>query len=305
MNQHFARLDRSELKRRVAEAEGYASRVAGEVASEARERVVISYTGSGDIPAYTAYWILREVAPTAPVEIYPGDALAFHILAYRRSGRDEYSVASDTTIILFAGPGGENQLLLVRDAAVHTGAGLVVVAPRLPPLIEERLGPEPLLVEPPDPYPLGATILAARVAAVLAARMGERNVRVERVGRETGDVASIVDDLLERHGGDAERVAGCHSCVYTHTPTMRGPALLAARMSGGFAVGVQELLGYLAAGGSTRGVALLYTSADEDVVRELRFKCMSRGASIVELRMATDPVTAPLYATILLYAGGR
>ncbi len=293
-----------ELFSTVKRGEEEASRIVDAVLGEIRERLIISYTGVGSIAAYTMYWILREVAPQTSVELYSGDALAFHVLAYRRSRRDEYSVASDTSVVLFAGPGGENQLLLVRDAALYTGAGLIVVSHRLPPVVEQRLGGEPLLVELEPPYPLYATILAARLGAVLASRRGERNVRVERVSRETADVSSVVRELVERHGADAERLLTCRPCIYAYTPTMTGPARLAAIMTRSVSMGVQECLSALSWGVDVKGLALLYTSADEDAVRELRFKAMTSGLDIRELKLGTDPVTAPLYATILLYARG-
>ena len=298
----LAKLGREELREAVGEAEVYARRAAEEAAREARERIVIAYASLGEVAAWTAYWVLREVAPQAPVEIYSADALAFHVLAYRRSRREEWSVASDTTVYLFAGPGGENQAVFVRDAAVNTGAGLVVVAAGLPPVIEERLGEEPLLVTPPGVYTLSSTIFAARLAALLVERLAERNVRVERVSEETGSVAPVVDELLERHGDEARRVFGCKGCVYAHTATLRGPAALASLLNGGRRMEVQEALAAVAAGGLHGPLRLIYTEADEDAVRELRFKALMAGVDVAELRLRTDPVTAPIYATILAHA---
>ncbi len=298
----LVRLGRDELKRVVEEAERYASRAAGEAAREARERIVFAYSSLGEVAAWTAYWVLREVAPQAPVEIYSADALAFHVLAYRRSRREEWSVASDTTVYLFVGPGGENQAVFVRDAAVNTGAGLVVVASSLPPVIEERLGEEPLLVTPPGVYTLSATIFAARLAALLVERLAERNVRVERVAEETGSIAPVVDELLERHGDEARRVFGCKGCVYAHTATLRGPAAFAALASGGVRLDVQEALAAIASGGLRGALRIIYTEADEDAIRELRFRALTSGLEVAELRLRTDPVTAPVYAMILAHA---
>ncbi|WP_048191962.1 hypothetical protein [Pyrolobus fumarii] len=301
--QHLEKLSIESLEARVKEAEDYASRVVDEMLKEARERIILAFASMGDTPAWIAYWMLREVAPTAPVEIYEGDALAFHILAYRRSKKDEYGIASDTTIYAFVGPGGENQLVFIRDAALHTGAALVVITPKLPPIIEERLGPEPLLVEPPGPYPLSASILAARLAAGLVEKLAERNVRVERVTGEARDLRSVVRELVEKHGADASRVLECKgSCATVYTPTLKGPAMLASRINGSRPLSVQEMLALIAAGTNFDKVSLMYTTTDEDVVREVRFKSMTSGASLAELRLQTDPVTAPLYATMLLYA---
>ncbi len=295
------RLPLDELRSAVEEAESYASRAAPEALRELRDRIVIAYSGLGEAAAWTAYWIIREVAPQAPLEIYPADALAFHVLAYRRSRRDEYSVASDTTVYLFAGPGGENQAVFVRDAAVNTGAALVVVSHRLPPVIEQRLGEEVLLVNPPGVYTLSSTILAARLAALIVERLAERNVRVERVLDESGSLADVVDDLVERHGVDAARVYGCSGCAYIHTATMRAPAALAAWMTGGRRLDVQEALGFLASGWPGGEARLIYTEADEDAVREVRFRLMTGGVGFAELRLRTDPVTAPVYAVILAH----
>ena len=298
----LAKLGREELRKAVEEAEDYARRAAEEAAREARERIVIAYASLGEVAAWTAYWVLREVAPQAPVEIYSADALAFHVLAYRRSRREEWSVASDTTVYLFVGPGGENQAVFVRDAAVNTGAGLVIVASSLPPVIEERLGEEPLLVTPPGVYTLSSTIFAARLAALLVERLAERNVRVERVSEETGSVAPVVDELLEKHGDEARRVFNCKGCIYTHTATLRGPAALASLLSGGRRVDVQEALAAVAAGRLEGSLRIMYTEADEDAIRELRFRALMAGVDVAELRLRTDPVTAPVYATILAHA---
>ncbi len=296
------RLDREALKREVERGLELGRRVS-RLAGETRARIILSYTGAGGVAAWTAYWILKQLAPGVQTEIQPGDALALHVLAYRESG-DELSPASDTTIFLFVGPGGENQSIMVRDAAVYTGAQLVILAPRLPPLLRDRLGDEPLVEEVEGVYTIVAPIAAAILAATIAKTRGYSSIRVKRVAEEASTLTEVIDELLDRFAVAARAVRECRgpSCTCIYTPTMRSAALLHSHLYGSRPLGVQEALS-LPRQGLAQRILLFYTSGDADAVREVRFRALTGGSRVDELLLPTDPLTAPLYAILVVHYG--
>lgn len=294
-------LDREALRREVEKGARLKDALTS-LASEAREKIIFSYTGAGGVAAWIAYWFVKQLAPGVSVEIQPGDALAFHVLAYRES-RDEYSPASDTTVYLFVGPGGENQSIMVRDASLYTGARLAIISPRLPPLLRDRLGEEPRLLELDGVYTILAPIAAALLALEIGESRGYSGTRVKRVEREVLTLTEVLDDLLERFSDTARRAAECRSveCTVIYTPTMRSAAILHSLLYGSRPLGVQDALAAFMGGVGGR-VLLMYTRGDADAVREVRFRALSRGASLVEVVMPTDPLTAPIYTILVLHA---
>ena len=261
--------------------------------------------------AITYYRALRQLAQlNANIEAV--EALTYHVLAYREEG---------SIILLFAEPGTENMLGRIADAARYTGAKLTIVSPPLPPILKVWIN-ENHLVEVNEEDPTLAYMIASlRLAARTASKASGVKLRIDRLKSEMEDLDSIVEDLILKYRGELEQLARIRegaNIAITFTPTMEPPAIILGRVlqEKGFAslMPISSMLSYLATKSKPWDyVVVLSTDVEADSVRELQFKLSmtSKPPSIVRINLRTDPLTAPVYATILakhaekILGGGR
>lgn len=240
------------------------------------------------------YWFLRQLT-SLDVELVLGEAAAYHTAAYRGSG--------GVCLLLYVEEGAESSAVRVCDAYRFTGVeSVTVLSPPLPAPVAARLrGQGVSLVDLPGW--LEAVILSARLGLGLAERHGAGGVRVERLRGELGDLAGVAREAAERFS--ALRSIGEGDFI-AYSPTMEPPALLAWRP--GVTLLPLSAASALIASGRLRGARLymLYTGVEDDLAREARFKASlsTPPLSLVEVRVNTDPLTAPIYASIAVLYGG-
>lgn len=276
---------------------------------ESASRLHIAFLGDGysEAAAYLAYWFIRVLAPSLYVEVHPGEDLTYHVFAYQ-----EEDTVAGTRVVVFAEEGVENSLARLADAARLTGAKLLIISPPTPPLIEARLGEPHARVLLGSNATLEALFYAAKLGFELGRRKGVKSFRTDRLGGEVGNYAEVVEELVEKYRGFIEAVRGVSGdAIVAFTPTMRPAAVLLrsyfeARSVVVSTTTVAGLIKRLSTGKVSRNIILLYTDVEEDSVREARFKASmmmpSRQPKMVELHMKTDPLTAPIYASILVYS---
>jgi len=301
----------SRLRELVGKAERWSNESVAESLGflEPASRLYIAFLGDGygEAAAYLAYWFIRVLAPNLYVEVHPGEDLTYHVFAYQ----EEEHVAG-TRVVVFAEEGVENPLARLADAARLTGTRLLIVSPPTPPLVEARLGEPHVRVLLGGNAVLEALFYAAKLGFELGRKKGVKSFRTDRLGGEIGNYAEVVEELVEKYRGFTEAVRGISEDVaVAYTPTMRPAAVLLRSYfeARGVAVSTTTVAGLvrrLSAGRVPRNVVLLYTGVEEDSIREARFKASmmmpSRQPRLIELHMKTDPLTAPIYASILVYS---
>ncbi len=298
----------------LRKAEGWGKQAAKEVVTslaEATEKVLITFAGLGygEAAAYMLYWLLTQLSPAISPFIIELEGLTYHTLAYR-----EYR---NGVVIVFVEEGMENRLVRLSDAVRLTGLKLVVVSPPQPPIVRVRLGEETLFVEVPEARPaLYLLSFAANLGAEIAKRFGDESKRVERVSTEFESFAHLLPDVEKRYSdfisSMVKIIESKAAFLVSFTPTMRPPAALLAQLAARRGVHVvREPLASTIARAAQRShipgtLVLLRTDVEEDGVRELRFKLSnmmpSRQPNLIELHMKTDPLTAPLYASMVVEA---
>jgi hypothetical protein len=290
------------VERQSKLASTIAERIRDAIASGEEKVVYAAYAGHSyaRAAAIAYYRALRQLAQSM-VGLETVEALIYHTLAYREES---------STILLFAEPGTENMIGRLADAARYTGAKVAIVAPPLPPILKARVEDE-ALVEVNDPDPALAYIVSSvRLAAETAAKLSGVKLRVERLRAEMEKLEPIVDELIARYKGELEQISGIKKgarVAVVYTPTMEPPAILlgeALRARGPTTITpTSSALSRMTAHKSGwDSVVILSTDVEADSIRELQFK-MSVTANVkhsIRVNLRTDPLTAPVYASILV-----
>jgi hypothetical protein len=260
-------------------------------------RLYIAYSGRyyGPAAAWLLYWPLAQVTGT-DAAIAAAEDLVYHLLAYREE---------KITVVAFIEPGTENMAIRLGDVTHFTGAKLVTVAPPLPPVIEDRYRGDELLVAEEalaDTYILVAAALAARIIR----EKGGIELRAKRFRDELGGLEEVHQDLLNSYSGAIQRLGAAKIGYIASTPTMRSAAYMFRmyyeyRDRAVIPLGSpEEILSGLSHGVKPSKPLLLSTGVEQDLVREVvtRLKLLG-GTEAEELKIQTDPLTAPIYGSLL------
>jgi hypothetical protein len=298
------------LRDSLREAEKWSRSIASDLLSFiGAGRLYVAYGGGGyaEASAYTFYWFLRVLAPRRRAVVHSLEELTYHVLAYREPEEAE-------TIVAFVEEGEENNLARLADAARLTGAKLVAVTPPIPPVIEARLGQQSMLVElPPGRPSVYSLVLASLLGYRVASEEAHDSERFKRLGSEVGNYLEVLQDIATRYAGLVnelvEVLETANPLLVSYTPTMRPPAaLLESIASNKLPILREPVSSTLARLVRYRNLppslVIMKTDVEEDMVRELKFKLSmllpSRQPRIVELHVRTDPLTAPIYASIII-----
>ncbi len=273
------------------------------------KEVLVSHVGgvAAEAAAYEAYWILRTLGKPF-TWIGSLEDIAYHTLAYTKG-------EVERAILLVAEEGTDNSIARMLDAAKLTETRLVIVKQGpLHPLLEQRLPDTSTTLE----VVMGNPILALQLLAVkVAARTSLESPgdseglakRAQRILEEVESLPEVVDELLHRYAGAINKIRGVKErAVIAYSTTMRPPALILSDhyIKNGIVVRLlplSELAAILTRGEKLHGsTILLRTGVEDDYGREIGFKLSTRGMkhSSIEVRINTDPLTAPLYATLIL-----
>lgn len=298
------------LPQALRRAEEWGKRLAAEVGPKLAglDHLVVAYAGLGyaEAAAYTLYWLVEQLAPKLHVDIHVAEEAAYHVLAYREK--------SNTALILFAEEGEENNVLRVSDAARLTGSSVFIISPPQPPIVSARLGDAAELVELPGARsPVYALAVAASLGFEIARTRNPESNRVRRLKAEIGSYTPVLGDLEKRYrdfiDGVVEAVRRGEDCLLSYTPTMRPAAAVLSSVLSVANVTVQRepvsttIARIVQVRRLPQLLLLLRTDVEEDVVRELKFKTTmlmpSKQPRTLELHIRTDPLTAPIYGSLV------
>lgn len=248
------------------------------------------------------YWPLRQLTEK-DVHLDPAESLSYHVLAYRDT---------EAAAIAFFEPGSENTLARLSEASRLTGTRLLAVAPPLPPPVEDRVtsqGTELVVVEG-LPLVTAYLLLAAKLAAEAAKRLGGIELRRKRIVNEYSNISVVYDELLAEAKEELGKIAAAAETVdiVAYTPTMEPAAAIASlaiavkRGSPPATMTLTDALSTIAHGLKPRTLLVLATTAEQDLLREAKFKLSftAQQTRLTQLVIGTDPLTAPLYASIAL-----
>jgi len=214
-----------------------------------------------------------------------------------------YDESREVDVIATATPDGYSDLYILLDQLVLTGHRVTVISGNLPEQLKGRFSYVDLVEVPWNE--LGLLRLAQLVAySVASLSRGDLRRRARRVLDECTSLHIVVEDLVERYREELNTLRSIlvRPHVVTYTPTMEVAAQLLAYGSDRSLAVVADLPSVHA---YLRRVSKDVVAFTTDVeVYSLRYhlnKIAELGGRVVELRLRTDPLTAPLYALILVY----
>lgn len=214
-----------------------------------------------------------------------------------------YDESREMDAVVTATPDGYSDLYILLDQLVLTGHRVTVLSGALPEQLRGRFSHVDIVEVPWDE--LGLLKLAQLVAySVASLSRGDLRRRARRVLDECTSLHVVADELVERYREELGTLRSTlvRPHVVTYTPTMEVAAQL-------LAYGSDRSLAVLADLPSVhaylRRVSKDVVAFTTDVeVYSLRYhlnRVVELGGRVVELRLRTDPLTAPLYALILVY----
>lgn len=294
----------SELVERVREAERWAKENKDKLVEFAlrHKRLAVTYTGLSIIASKIFSHTLRTLIPSSSIIDACIDALTYHVVPY----------TENLGIMVFTEKGTENSLIRLLDSTYYTGNNVLLITPTPVQIVKSKLRGQGLIVVDIRDKLLGEVLLASISSYEVAKRLRRKEqgkLRFNRLGIEVHDYASIVDELISMYRLQLEELKENidEISLIAYTPTMEPVAYLVQKLllerkkrlvpllelTRTISLLDEKLL-------ERRLVLLFSTTVEEYSVKELLFKSMASKARVLELKIRTDPLTAPVYGLILL-----
>lgn len=266
------------------------------------ERIAVTYTGLSIIASKIFSYTLRTLSPSLNIIEACIDTLTYHIVPY----------TEDLGIIAFVEKGTENSLIRLLDSAYYTGNKVLLVTPPLIRIIRSKVREQELIEVNINDVLLNEIILASITGYEIARRKikkDDRALRLNRLRIEVHDYSSIVDGLISSYRMQLDELKDLLDKVgiIGYTPTMEPVAYY---MQSIILEKTRKLIPTIELTRTLslvedkkifdRIMVLFSTTVEEHSVRELLFKSMPSKIKIVDLKIKTDPLTAPVYGIILL-----
>jgi len=214
-----------------------------------------------------------------------------------------YDEGREKPVIVFVSPAGLTELNILLDQLRWTGHRIAVLAPTpLPEIIKAKLGGVSFIDLGPSE---GPWLLASLVSIALAGSDAGKGpeIRRSRVREEALTLEDVVDDLVSHYEEALGRLASFvrEPHVVTATPTLwvvaeslaysrnLGSRRLLVRPSA-----VSEVVRFI------NRVLVIQTDVEEYSLRHIKSLSLTAATKFEELRIRTDPLTAPLYGLILV-----
>jgi len=262
---------------------------------EASRKLVLTYAGPCSSPARYASLVLSSLTAVNSDWMHPQD------LMYYTAPYDE---GREAGVIIFASDAGLNTLAMLIEQLVWTGHRVMIVTQHeLPDVISFRIPENTVIVNlNTDDWLLTTHVLIARAIAEFGESKG---IRLERLGREASNIRPVIKDLLEEYADTLSNVREFvrTPTVVTASPTMWGPAEAIAYSN------YTRTGRYLAEPESvpqvsvfTGKVLIISTDVEEYSLKQIKSLPLTMSVKVQEVRLHTDPLTAPIYGIILVRA---
>ncbi len=266
------------------------------------ERIAVTYTGLSIIASKIFSYTLRTLNPSLNIIEACIDTLTYHIVPY----------IEDLGIIAFVEKGTENSLIRLLDSTYYTGNKVLLITPPLVRMIRNRVRGQELIEVNLNDVLLSEIILASVTGYEIARkkiRKDDKALRLNRLKIEVHDYSSIVDELISSYRVQLNELKDLLDKVKIigYTPTMEPVAyymqniVLEKTRKLIPTIELTRTLSLVEDKKIRDGVMVMFsTTVEEYSIRELLFKSMPSKIRIMDLKIKTDPLTAPVYGIILL-----
>ncbi|MEM4519506.1 MAG: hypothetical protein QXD94_03620 [Sulfolobales archaeon] len=257
--------------------------------------VLITYCGTYVSPANYLFLLLRSLTVVNAYAVEP-EAMIYYVAPYSEGG---------VRRILIINTGSNSSLIRLLDQLNLTGYEVMVISfASLSETIKARIRDD-MLIELITGDLLHQHILIGTAVGEFLNRSG---VRGHRLWYELSNLKPILKDLIAEYIGKLLEIKEFvrEPFMVVSTPSMLGPAeditynynLSVPRYLIPL-YNVKHFIRYL------RRVLLISTDVEEYSIKEVRGFKLSNVAEVCELKIKTDPLTAPIYGLILSAALGK
>lgn len=262
--------------------------------SEGGRSIIVSSVGTFKSAGKYLAHLMNSLSRVSTFYVQP------HELMYYVAPYDE---GREPDILLVATPGGVNDLYLLLDQLVLTGHRVALVTEPLPEFMKLKYGSVDLAE-----VPLGRMGLLKLLAvlAYSASRVAKEELsrRAERIASECLSIGQVADELVEMYREELKAIKDVflEPHIVTYTPTMEPAAEMVSLGYGkSLAIMADISSAHLYVDRFARKVIAFTTDVEIYTVRYYLSKIAEKGGKTSEVRIRTDPLTAPLYALLLLY----
>jgi len=279
-----------------------------EVLTEPYDAVYISFLGTGlaQAAAGLVYWPLRQLSERN-IRLVTGEEILYHTLPYH---------GERSLVILFGEPGTENLVAKAATTVRLTGNKLVPLTAPLPATLSQYL-PEHRVEISEEPIPIAFIIVAAKLVTILVDKYSEIKIRKNRVINEYNNIAQVYNDLLEKYSQILSNITSKLRRENTTITIYSSPTLMPASHIFDWCLSLENytpkiynlsaILSHMLTSHlnqySSNIALFLLTDIETDILREAKFKLtflQRPSIETIELIIHTDPLTAPLYASLIL-----
>ncbi len=261
---------------------------------ESSNRLIFTYAGPYSSPARYVTLVLNSLAGKECRWIHPQD-LMYYLAPY-----DE---GVEAWVTVLASDEGLNTLSLLTDQLVWTRHNVSLITQHeLPDVIRYKLPDNVSVVSLNTNEWLMASHLVVAMAAAKSVRKG---IRRDRLLKEFSSISPIVDDLIEEYEEEILKAVEMlrNPVIITATPTMWGAAEYVtysrSLKTGRYLIepeAVPQISVYVGR------VILFSTDVEEYAVKQIKSLTLMTSVKVLDIRIHTDPLTAPMYGLILAKA---
>jgi len=294
--------DTFEIVRKVEQFANSSFQIIKEFISSSTRPLAAVHTWLARGVATTLCISLKALAPSRYCEVVPAELFTYYISPY-----DE---GYESDMIVFAAPGQESSLIRLLMSSRLTGHNLVLIASKLQQYIKHYLyGARVIEVEDPDLYWLLASMIVVRATHAYAKARGGVS-RIKRLQKEVIDFSSIVPEVIDLYTNQLLEIEKSlkvsKRVVISYSYSMASPAeqLFYYLESINKQLIITELNSLPKVTRSSDSVIIMSTDVEDSLLKEIKFRLTRKklGIQINELRLKTDPITAPIYGCILILA---
>ncbi|RLG77806.1 MAG: hypothetical protein DRO14_01800 [Thermoprotei archaeon] len=261
--------------------------------------IIVTNAGSFASPARFLVLCLRNMTSRNAIYFTPQE-LMYYVAPY-----DE---GRESDIVIFAAPDGLNTLNLLIDQVKWTGHRVctIIAADNVPQVISYKISTDSVIYIKNTTKSI-SWLLQTHVLVGLAVTnfISRRGVRGKRLWEELTNIKAVIGDLLEHYVDDLtsikEFMATPH--LITASPTMWGVAEYLAYSNifkaQRFLARPHEIKNFIR---FINKVLLITTDVEEYSMKELKGLAITAATVFKELKVRTDPLTAPVYGLILARA---
>ncbi len=276
---------------------------------EESDDLFIAYSGRwfSEPSAHLLYLFLSTLVEDFPVRVGSIEEFLYYVAGYT----DKYS-----SVVFLGEPGSESLVFRLLSVLRATGRRAAIVSPPLPPQLIGMLETSNAVYSEIEHFcPLLGLITSFYAGVDYASAKKTKNMRISRLLGEK-DITSALDELNSIYsrlvGKIRSFLSGSEGVNIVYSTTMRAPALLLQVLGGEKTCPrlfmLTEFMQKIREGFCDRNPVIVFTTTVEsDVVRELKssilLRCGNKMGDIVDFTVKTDPLTAPIYASIVLLGG--